>query len=112
MHRPQVVGSLVAHQLLGSGSGSSSSSSGSSTGGRSSTPLLHSLLKRPGAVILASTAEAVATFHQDWEVIKAGHYKLPWDMTTPSHQQFNPLHVLSRSATRLVPMSYLLRQAR
>jgi hypothetical protein len=30
---------------------------------------------------------------QDLAAIKAGAYKLPWDMTTPNNRQFNPLFV-------------------
>jgi hypothetical protein len=30
-----------------------------------------------------------------------GTYQLPWDMTTVSHRQYNPLFVLSRSALYL-----------
>lgn len=33
---------------------------------------------------------------QDLENIKNGLYKMPWDMTTLSHRQYNPLFVLSR----------------
>lgn len=33
---------------------------------------------------------------QDLEHIEAGHYKLPWDMTTVNHRQFNPLFMLRR----------------
>ena len=32
-------------------------------------------------------------YSQDLENIQSGAYKLPWDMTTPSHRQFNPLFV-------------------
>lgn len=40
--------------------------------------------------------EAVAVYKQDLEYIKDGQYKLPWDMTTLSHRQYNPLFVLGK----------------
>lgn len=43
--------------------------------------------------------EAVAVFQQDLAAIKAGVYRLPWDMTTPSHRQFNPLFVARKTAS-------------
>ena len=33
------------------------------------------------------------TPRQDLAAIKAGAYKLPWDMTSPTHRQFNPLYM-------------------
>jgi hypothetical protein len=33
------------------------------------------------------------TSPQDLANIKAGSYKLPWDMITPTHRQFNPAFV-------------------
>ncbi|KAF6266375.1 S-adenosyl-L-methionine-dependent methyltransferase [Scenedesmus sp. NREL 46B-D3] len=42
--------------------------------------------------------EALAVYKQDLESIKQGAFKLPWDMTTVSHRQYNPLFVLSKSA--------------
>ena len=38
---------------------------------------------------------------QDYQNIKAGLYKLPWDMTTRGHHQWNPLWVM-RSAVDFV----------
>ena len=35
---------------------------------------------------------------QDFKNIEAGVYKLPWDMTTPNHRQYNPVHVLRTAA--------------
>ncbi|KIZ07181.1 hypothetical protein MNEG_0776 [Monoraphidium neglectum] len=43
--------------------------------------------------------EGVAMFQQDLAAIKAGAYKLPWDMTTPTHRQFNPLYVASKATS-------------
>lgn len=40
--------------------------------------------------------EAVAVYKQDLENIKRGMYKLPWDMTTIGHRQYNPLFVLNK----------------
>lgn len=34
---------------------------------------------------------------QDYKNITAGAYKLPWDMTTTGHRQWNPLHLLRTS---------------
>ncbi|KAK9815034.1 hypothetical protein WJX73_005595 [Symbiochloris irregularis] len=39
--------------------------------------------------------EAMAMFWQDYKNITAGAYKLPWDMTTTGHRQWNPLHIFS-----------------
>ena len=36
------------------------------------------------------------TMMQDYENIKNGIYKLPWDMTTPGHKQTNPLNILDK----------------
>jgi hypothetical protein len=35
-------------------------------------------------------------YKQDLDAIKQGAFKLPWDMTTISHRQYNPLFVLSK----------------
>lgn len=32
-------------------------------------------------------------------LLHAGAYKLPWDMTTLSHEQYNPLWMLGRTAS-------------
>jgi hypothetical protein len=40
--------------------------------------------------------EALAMYKQDLEAIKQGAFKLPWDMTTVSHRQYNPLFVLRK----------------
>jgi hypothetical protein len=40
--------------------------------------------------------EALAMYKQDLEAIKQGAFKLPWDMTTIGHRQYNPLFVLSK----------------
>jgi hypothetical protein len=44
------------------------------------------------------TAEAMGAFEQDLANIKAGAYKLPWDMTTIGHQQYNPFFIARQSA--------------
>lgn len=41
--------------------------------------------------------EAMSVFKQDLRWIKAGAYKMPWDMTTPGNRQNNPVSVLGRS---------------
>ena len=33
---------------------------------------------------------------QDYENVRRGVYKLPWDMTTSGHKQTNPLNVLDK----------------
>ena len=35
-------------------------------------------------------------FQQDLAHIKAGHYKMPWDMTTLTHRQYNPLYAAAK----------------
>lgn len=41
-------------------------------------------------------AEGFGMHQQDLEAIKSGAYKLPWDMTTLTHRQYNPLYILSK----------------
>ena len=41
-------------------------------------------------------AEAMGAYAQDLALIKEGVFKLPWDMTTPRHRQFNPAFVLQQ----------------
>ena len=45
--------------------------------------------------------EAMLSYYQDYENIKEGKYRLPWDMTTLTHRQFNPLYILQKG-TRFV----------
>ena len=42
---------------------------------------------------------------QDYENIKKGIYKLPWDMTTPGHKQTNPLNILEKGMRLAGPLS-------
>jgi hypothetical protein len=42
------------------------------------------------------SAEAINTFKTDLRCINEGMYKLPWDMTTPTHRQYNPFWVLQQ----------------
>eukprot|EP00879_Flechtneria_rotunda_P014865 GHRR01015532.1.p1 GENE.GHRR01015532.1~~GHRR01015532.1.p1 ORF type:complete len:444 (+),score=155.17 GHRR01015532.1:980-2311(+) len=51
-----------------------------------------------GAELTNRLAEAIAMWQQDLANIKAGWYKLPWDMTTLTHRQYNPIYIMSRSA--------------
>ena len=44
---------------------------------------------------LEFVAESMAMFSWDFKNIQEGLYNPPWDMTTPSHKQFNPVHVAS-----------------
>jgi hypothetical protein len=67
---------------------------------KSSQPLLYYLNPAPN-VTAGKTSfllKAPTSHHafQDLAAIKAGAYKLPWDMTTPTHRQFNPLYVASK----------------
>jgi ubiquinone/menaquinone biosynthesis C-methylase UbiE len=41
-------------------------------------------------------SEALLMFYQDYENVRRGIYKLPWDMTTSGHRQTNPLNVLDK----------------
>jgi ubiquinone/menaquinone biosynthesis C-methylase UbiE len=70
----------------------SSAASGEAEGG---TGRRLEKLVRGGAT--GPIAEALATYAQDFENIKAGLYKMPWDMTTPGHRQYNPLFVLRKA---------------
>jgi hypothetical protein len=45
--------------------------------------------------------EAFLSYYQDYENIKEGRYGLPWDMTTLTHRQFNPLYILRKGAAFL-----------
>lgn len=38
----------------------------------------------------------MGAYEQDLRLIKEGAFKLPWDMTTPGHRQFNPLYIASQ----------------
>lgn len=42
-------------------------------------------------------AEAFMAYYQDYECIKQGAYALPYDMTSTSHRQFNPLYVIRKA---------------
>lgn len=42
-------------------------------------------------------AEAIGTWSQDLKLIQQGAFKLPWDMTTFGHRQFNPLWVAGQA---------------
>jgi hypothetical protein len=57
---------------------------------KASTVLKVSTVCRP----LVDHAHHVCIVCRDLEYIKAGRYKLPWDMTGfPAHRQFNPLYM-------------------
>lgn len=43
-------------------------------------------------------AEALSAFSNDYDAIEAGHYPLPYDQTSPTHRQFNPLFAAQQSA--------------
>jgi hypothetical protein len=66
------------------------------TGTRQRTPF-ENLSANATAELSNRLAEAVAMYRQDLSAIKQGQYKLPWDMTTLTHQQYNPVHVARKS---------------
>eukprot|EP00798_Chlamydomonas_sp_ICE-L_P005822 gene5822-6107_t len=49
--------------------------------------------------LYARTSEAVGSWRQDYDNIDRGLYKLPWDMTTLTHRQYNPLFAISRTVS-------------
>ena len=49
-----------------------------------------------GSCVQRLPAEAMGAYAQDLALIKEGVYKLPWDMTTLRHRQFNPAFVLQQ----------------
>eukprot|EP00775_Hariotina_reticulata_P007520 gene7520-7731_t len=55
------------------------------------------LSRNAGTELANRVYEAIGMFKQDLQNIKDGKYKLPWDMTTPSHRQYNPLFILNKS---------------
>ncbi|KAG2447858.1 hypothetical protein HYH02_007314 [Chlamydomonas schloesseri] len=109
----QAAAGVVAHHLsetlptslsglAGLVTGGSAASAGSSAGsgggsGPKETPFTR-LSANASKEFGNRAAEAIATFQQDYDNIKSGAYPLPWDMTSPSHRQYNPLNVLGRSA--------------
>lgn len=54
------------------------------------------LSRNAGNELANRVYEAIGMFKQDLQNIKDGKYKLPWDMTTPSHRQYNPLFILNK----------------
>eukprot|EP00191_Tetraselmis_sp_GSL018_P014080 CAMPEP_0177587304 /NCGR_PEP_ID=MMETSP0419_2-20121207/5565_1 /TAXON_ID=582737 /ORGANISM="Tetraselmis sp., Strain GSL018" /LENGTH=470 /DNA_ID=CAMNT_0019077315 /DNA_START=166 /DNA_END=1579 /DNA_ORIENTATION=+ len=52
--------------------------------------------------------ESYECFAQDIQNINKGIYKLPWDMTTLSHRQYNPLFVLGKASEFLEEASLTL----
>lgn len=54
--------------------------------------------------------EALLTFYQDFENIKAGAYSLPWDMITLGHRQANPLFILQRASAFIREATETLRR--
>ncbi|KAI8475763.1 MAG: S-adenosyl-L-methionine-dependent methyltransferase [Monoraphidium minutum] len=66
-------------------------------GGSRRTPL-ENLSANAQAEISNRLYEAVAVYQQDLAAIKAGSYKLPWDMTTPTHRQFSPFYMARKAS--------------
>lgn len=89
---PQSAASTVAHHLSVQLSGLSSRGGAATAAEQQRTPF-ENLSANASAEVTNRVAEAVAMYRQDLAAIKAGRYKLPWDMTTLSHRQYNPLHV-------------------
>eukprot|EP01023_Acetabularia_acetabulum_P040519 TRINITY_DN3928_c0_g1_i2.p1 TRINITY_DN3928_c0_g1~~TRINITY_DN3928_c0_g1_i2.p1 ORF type:complete len:302 (-),score=30.77 TRINITY_DN3928_c0_g1_i2:63-968(-) len=48
-------------------------------------------------IFFGPPAEAMVSYNQDLRNIKQGLYKLPWDMTTLQHHQYNPQFVIQTS---------------
>ena len=94
----QAATGAIAHhlytQLSNATTGSSSSSSGSSVE-PPRTPF-ENLLRNAGSELSNRLYEGIAMYRQDLANIKSGAYKLPWDMTTITHRQYNPLFVLNK----------------
>lgn len=80
---------LVAHQLYEDSSGQS--------GDPVKTPL-QTLSSRATEEAQWRLAEAYQTYQEDLANIQAGRYLMPWDMTTMTHRQYNPLYIMQRSA--------------
>jgi hypothetical protein len=40
-----------------------------------------------------NTGEVIGTYISDLRLIKAGIFRLPWDMTTIGHRQFDPFYI-------------------
>lgn len=59
------------------------------------TPL-QNLASNATAEVQNRVYEGIAMYRQDLASIKSGAYKLPWDMTTLTHRQYNPLYMLNR----------------
>lgn len=85
----QSAGGAIAHHLA------EQLTALSSSGEARRTPL-QNLSANATAELTNRLAEGIAMFKQDLDNIKSGHYKLPWDMTTLSHRQYNPLFILRR----------------
>ncbi|WIA35683.1 hypothetical protein OEZ86_004089 [Tetradesmus obliquus] len=69
-----------------------------SAGGNPSRTPFQNLSDNASTELSNRLYEALAMYKQDLEGIKQGAFKLPWDMTTITHRQYNPLFVLSKSA--------------
>jgi len=65
--------------------------------GASSTPL-QKIGANAGSELSNRLAEGFGMYQQDLAAVRAGEYALPWDMTTLSHRQYNPLYILRNTA--------------
>eukprot|EP01024_Parvocaulis_polyphysoides_P024294 TRINITY_DN2227_c0_g1_i1.p1 TRINITY_DN2227_c0_g1~~TRINITY_DN2227_c0_g1_i1.p1 ORF type:complete len:432 (-),score=40.73 TRINITY_DN2227_c0_g1_i1:21-1205(-) len=50
-----------------------------------------------GQTVIWNSVEAIFAFQQDLKNIENGLYKLPWDMTTLQHHQYNPQFIAQQS---------------
>lgn len=82
----QGVASLVAHHVR-------EQMTGNPTG---KPTVLQNTLSNASAEVINRLYEGIATFQLDLANIKAGVYKLPWDMQTLTHRQYNPLYIMNR----------------
>jgi hypothetical protein len=55
-------------------------------------------------------AEAFLAYYQDYESIKEGKYGMPWDGTSITHRQFNPLYIARRAAAFVTEAADTLRR--
>ncbi|GAX75101.1 hypothetical protein CEUSTIGMA_g2545.t1 [Chlamydomonas eustigma] len=87
------IASLVA--------GGSNASSNTSTSGSENQPapsIFSRLMKSGGDEVSVRAKEAFGVWQQDLSYIQSKYYKMPWDMTTLTHQQYNPFFMAARTS--------------
>jgi len=53
--------------------------------------------RKAGVPLTTLVSEAASMFKQDLECVRAGEYRLPWDMSTPGHRQRNPVYMARKA---------------